>query len=325
MTAEQSKRFAAELKKLPPLATTAEKLNWCERLSFLDAVAAFEQEHEGKSGSGKGRPERSLARKLTDSIFAAEIDFNDALRSGNRWYDRAVAAASQPTCLKRIQAAAEFDRDFRQMAHDAEPTKLGNSGIVNGESSRKLGDRIVGLLFPAFGAALEAEDSDRQRLDLVCLTFALAAYHADNQTYPANIADLAPQISGNDPTGHVHRTGIAIQIDHRRVFALQHGTERKGRRGARFRRRPAGRRHRGPRRSESLTARCKNHRISPMTGDDTINRQDAKDAKKSPSWRPWRLGGSQSLKSQPKIRGRFADGYARTDARACIIRMIPRS
>jgi hypothetical protein len=107
-------------------------------------------------------------------------------------------AASQPTWLRCREACAAFDRDLRQMDSDANAPS-GVADVANGEASKRMGDKTVGLLFPAAGIAVQAVNKDRQSIDLVYVAFALGAYRADHGRFPPKLADLAPKYVSEIP------------------------------------------------------------------------------------------------------------------------------
>ncbi len=57
----------------------------------------------------------------------------------------------------------------------------------------------MSLLVPGLSSAADAEDRGAMQFDLDRLAFALAAYHADHGTYPAQLADLAPKYAADVP------------------------------------------------------------------------------------------------------------------------------
>jgi len=69
LSAEQARKFDAEIKQLSPLPSISEKLRWSQRFEFLDAAATLEKDL---------------------------VDPNAALRLGNKWFDRMAEDAHSP-------------------------------------------------------------------------------------------------------------------------------------------------------------------------------------------------------------------------------------
>jgi hypothetical protein len=204
LTPAQIAKMRADLDKLPPMPGMADKLDLAERFIFLDCTAAAAR--EGPSGLAKltdgGGTSKSTMESLTDSLATSAVDWDVALRIGNSWYDRMVAAARKPTRAERVKATNQFERDLRQMAERAKDPKsfaLSLLGNPRKAISERVGQLLIALLLPATQAALVAEDRQTMQSDVTRLAFALAAYHADHNAYPAKLADLAPRYVNEVP------------------------------------------------------------------------------------------------------------------------------
>jgi DNA-binding transcriptional regulator/RsmH inhibitor MraZ len=193
ISAKQAREYATELKKLPALPSISEILRTFERFMLLDAVASFERDQAERLASS------GLWEKLGLSLDAALVDPNDELRSINRWSDRIANDAAEPSAVKRREAAAKLHHDLKKLAADIKAAKPTLAEIADGEVSRRAGDIFVTMLLPDLAKAFESEDSDRQRLDLVLVAFALAAYHADHVSYPQKFAELVPKYISEVP------------------------------------------------------------------------------------------------------------------------------
>jgi hypothetical protein len=193
INARQAREFATELAKLAALPSISEILGTFERYMLLDTVASFERDQAEQLASS------GLWEKLRLSLDAALVDPNDELRTVNRWSDRIANDAAEPSAVKRREAAAKLDHDLKKLAADIKAAKPTLAEIADGEVSRRAGDIFVTMLLPDIAKAFESEDSDRQRLDLVLVAFALAAFHADHASYPQKFAELVPKYISDVP------------------------------------------------------------------------------------------------------------------------------
>jgi hypothetical protein len=200
LTPAQIAKMRADLDKLPPMPGMVDKLDLGERFLFLDCVSMAA--HEGPSGlailklTDGGGASKSLLESLTDSLAALAVDWDVALRMGNSWYDRIAAAARMPTRSERIKATNEVDKDLRQMTQRARDPKyiaLSLLGSRRQAISERIGQMFVALLLPAAQPVLVAEDRQTMQSDETRLAYALAAFHADHNSYPPKLAELVPR------------------------------------------------------------------------------------------------------------------------------------
>ena len=200
LTAGQARRFAAEFRNLPTMVNMADRLNWGERIFFLNCVLASSRRGPGELWPfeiGPGIPKGKLD-SFVERLAAAMIDWNEPMRMGNQWYDRLVAALSKPTRKERDAARAEFDRDAKKVASDAKDLRvllrnIAQAGSLRGGLGRQMGHVVVALLLPALSGAINADDRNTTNDSMVPVVFALAAYRADDGAYPTDLAALVPK------------------------------------------------------------------------------------------------------------------------------------
>jgi hypothetical protein len=200
LTAEQAGRFAAELRKLPPMRKLVEKLNAGERFMLLDVVNTGARRGAAEffravESWGPGRGALGRAVNAAGSIL---IDWNEPMRMGNQWFDRIVATASKPAGKEREAAMAEFEQDLKRLLVEARSARvlfrnIVSTGSLRGGFGRQMGEVLIGLLMPAFFSALDAEDRNLACQAMTQVVFALAAYRADRGAYPADLAALVPK------------------------------------------------------------------------------------------------------------------------------------
>jgi len=65
--------------------------------------------------------------------------------------------------------------------------------------SQRLGHAFVALLLPAISSVASLEDRGQMQFQLVGIGFALAAYRADHNSYPAKLAEMVPKYLATVP------------------------------------------------------------------------------------------------------------------------------
>jgi hypothetical protein len=203
LKAAQIAKMREDLDRLPPMPKMVDKIDVSERFVYLDAVSCVARQGFGSlsaiMGDGKNY---GTAKSLIDMIGSG-ADWNVALRMGNAWYDRIVDAYGKPPRTERKAALDKFDEDLRKMEKEAGDWKtLALSVLGSGRQaiSERIGQIFVGLFMPALTTCATAEDRTTMRFELTKLGFALAAYRADNGSYPDKLADLTPKYVAKVPT-----------------------------------------------------------------------------------------------------------------------------
>jgi hypothetical protein len=210
LTSKQILDRLKDLRALPPLAPVADKIALGERLFYLDSV-----QHIRRGGIGimenlsGGKTEKPTKEELEG---LGKIDWEPALRDGNRWYNRMVAAMRLKDRASRKQALDKIEKDIKEMkARSTEPEQLAKllmaknmpAGKVEKEVSTAVGKAIgnvaITLLMPAIWKVQDAHDRGMQVQRNLHVAFALAAYQRDNDRYPAKLDDLAPKYLATVP------------------------------------------------------------------------------------------------------------------------------
>lgn len=126
-----------------------------------------------------------------------QLDPNAALRSGNEWYDRILAAWDQPDFRQRTVALERLDREL------AEASRL-DAGTLSRTLNRDERSRTVGAAMvkycnsmPRLLSRAAARDAASSRLALTAA--ALAMYRIDHGEYPQELTALTPDILGELP------------------------------------------------------------------------------------------------------------------------------
>ncbi len=202
-TAKQALAYQAELRKLPPMATVADKLQLSERVVFLDIIQTSRREgFDSLSGpEGEGKSKEEIER------VAQTIDWELILGLGNGWYDKCEAAMRKATRAERVASAGEIVKALRKMKDKIQNMstiekfllRVGDVEKIRAKVSEKIGMTYVSLLIPAFQLVGDAADRAEQIHRNGLLAAALAAHFADHQKYPDKLADLAPKYIGTVP------------------------------------------------------------------------------------------------------------------------------
>eukprot|EP00913_Durusdinium_trenchii_P009003 g8469.t1 len=193
MTPNQLVRFQKEFNALPSIPSMAEKINYCERIMFLDSVILLAYGGPGSFQRLFGFGGAGAAGPQPPRVDFARIDWDAILKTGNRWYDRLYAALAKPDRAARKAALRQVEGEIRSLAMQAR-----NAGKP--KNARDAGEQIGRLLIshfaPSLTAARTAEERYRQRSRLTRVGLALAAYRLDQGRYPQRLAQLSPKIRG---------------------------------------------------------------------------------------------------------------------------------
>lgn len=190
LSAQDALAFQRELRKLPPLPVMADELDATERFTFLDEVLVIARDQQAPP---QAAPNTALREY-----------FDEILQFGNAQFDKAVAAARQPTAPERKKAFDVLDRELEVMRSEVgelvDLTFLMSHGrSLRNMVSRQVGKALTVMLMPAGGLACQAETRARTRDELGQLGFALTAYRADHSAYPESLDALAPRYIARVP------------------------------------------------------------------------------------------------------------------------------
>jgi hypothetical protein len=221
-----------ELKSLPPLPSMAEKINFAERMIFLQTLDSVRRD-SGKSLLGSlndklekqdsaieikhvsiyGREELEEIRhaivelkeilELTEQERAvwATLDWEPAITYAKRWYDEMVWAMQ---IKDRAQRKERLDRISEILVTTSMKARADRVQLSKRLQTKKPLPKNINLsititipLLRLLGPNLEwLADSQDRALQIegnLHVAFALAAYKSDHGRYPAKLADLSPK------------------------------------------------------------------------------------------------------------------------------------
>jgi RNA polymerase sigma factor (sigma-70 family) len=202
-TAQQARAWLRDLQRLPPSPSIADKVDRGERFTFLNTVLLvrrsgiktlrlikYIEEEPGQPGPKEPDPE-------TPQAIIDALDWDMLLRTGNRWFDREVAAL-------RLQDRPARERELQRIDEELQALKtdVGSLGdvieIIRGgkapvkEVSHRLGDTLPGTFLLPNRRVLRVAERVQQVERNLHVAFALAAYHAEQGRYPEKLDALAP-------------------------------------------------------------------------------------------------------------------------------------
>jgi hypothetical protein len=202
--AKRIDRCLRDLRALPPLPDLAEKVNLGDRFMFLDIVMQVDRrglqflkdlsdDRAGQPATFLERIQEGFAQRMLDGI-----DWDPALETANRWFERAVAVLREPDRPARVRKLDAFSADLKALLEQAPDAEGVAKTMLDGKSTGKargkaVGDILIPRLMPAINKVQDAADRARQTQDNLTLAFALARYRLDHGRYPERLDALVPR------------------------------------------------------------------------------------------------------------------------------------
>jgi hypothetical protein len=184
---KQFEQCLRDLQKLSPLPRIADKVDLCERFMVLDEVMMIDR-YGVQRVAMPGVADEALDR----------IDWDPALRTINRWFDRVAAALRDKDRASQERKLDRIDRDLKMLQK-----KVANSRILGGNlpggkppaqvRGQAVGELLVYQMLPAVRKVHQAAQRARQIEDNLQVAFALAWYRGVKGRYPQQLAALAPR------------------------------------------------------------------------------------------------------------------------------------
>lgn len=170
LTADQARQCQADFARLPPTVSLADAIDFGERLTTIDAVL--------RQFAGQG------------------FEINAMLRRVNQTYDKLAAAMRLESFAARRDAAVAIESEIKKAAiKSRQPLHLIANALIN--TRRTIGnsitDTLLGLMMPALSQFCTSEFRSQVRHDQVQIGFALAAFHAEQGSWPKELTELVPK------------------------------------------------------------------------------------------------------------------------------------
>ena len=192
--------YRKQLDRLPSRALVADKIDVGERSCFLDCAHRMARGQMGlKEIAGVGG-DNSLIEKLAEGAIFQTVDWDELLKSANKWYDRIADVSRKPDYLERSAAIKKFDQDLKEVvAKSRGPGAL--LALFGGKPAitQTMSDVLISLLLPAVTNVLSAEGRVTVRMQSLDLVFALAAWRSEHDSYPESLDSLAPKYLAKVP------------------------------------------------------------------------------------------------------------------------------
>jgi hypothetical protein len=196
LTTEQIKGCLRDLRQLPPMPVTADKIDLTERFVFLDLWMTMDRvgpQALEALGGGQLLPKAADARTRRT---LEDIDWDEVLRTGNRWYDRVAGTLRIKDRRLREKQLDQIEQDLRKIKQDlVDSGGLGKVFLTARSAQARgklLGDTLITLIIPAARKVNSATDRTEQLQRNLQVAFALQAYQREHGRYPEKLEALVP-------------------------------------------------------------------------------------------------------------------------------------
>lgn len=183
VSAEQLRRYAAELAALPPLPSAMKVVDRGERFILLDTLQVASRHGFIRTSTMAGAMRGQEIGRMSWLDMVTPVNYNAALRRANSLLDRFVAVGKEPTYARRNAAITSIEDDLRAL--QAKGAML----IV------APGDMMIAVLFPGLLKIEQRCQAQEMSRDLTILALRLEAWKHDQGAYPDRLGELAPQQS----------------------------------------------------------------------------------------------------------------------------------
>jgi hypothetical protein len=181
----------AELDSLPPASDVIASIDRAERFLWLDAAMAL----------SRGESIKEVEGDRTLSMVSRDLDWNEILRSANRFYDRQIEAMRKPAFEGRRELLAAIEDELlgsaegtSSVGYKAKLTALRLGGVFSrGALTKEAANALHAYLMPTLGRAVELEDAARMHYDIERLALALAWFHGEHNRWPSDLKEIVPK------------------------------------------------------------------------------------------------------------------------------------
>lgn len=189
-----------DLQSLPPFPKIGSKIELTERYMYLDCINMIRRNGFGMVQGlvGGAAPNKPTAEEMK---AMESLDWELAVKNGNGWYDRIVAALRHPTRAERKRELDRIEAELQGIKL-AVGDKFGQ--FVPGKDPgplvvKSISDVLITMLAPSVQKVGDASDRCEQIQSNLHVAFAMAAYKLDVGRYPAKLDDLAPRYLAKVP------------------------------------------------------------------------------------------------------------------------------
>jgi hypothetical protein len=207
--ATQINRLQGAWKNLPPMPGLVDRIDLGERYRFLNLLCLLDQKGpailQQILGDTLASAEDSALQKAASETF---FDWNEPLKMGNLWFDRQVAICRLASRHDRQLALEKSAAELQQMADDSSSPGMFALNWFTKKSAKAAFGRIVGATLiqlldsepdRSLAQSLKSADQHAVYLAMAQTGLALAAYRAERDEYPEDLAALTPRYANKLP------------------------------------------------------------------------------------------------------------------------------
>lgn len=207
--ATQINRLQGAWKNLPPMPGLVDRIDLGERYRFLNLLCLLDQKGpailQQILGDTLASAEDSALQKAASDTF---FDWNEPLKMGNQWFDRQVAICRLASRHDRQLALERSAAELQQMADDSSSPGMFALNWFTKKSAKAAFGRIVGATLiqlldsepdRSLAQSLKSADQHAVYLAMAETGLALAAYRAEHDEYPEDLAALTPRYANKLP------------------------------------------------------------------------------------------------------------------------------
>jgi hypothetical protein len=195
LTSKQILARLEDVRQLPPMPAVADIMDLTDRFTLLEIIMLTAR-HGAQFLESMPRPEvrPKKGNEFMARLFTRSINWDPALRTTNRWFDRFTAALRIADRATRVQEMAAIRRDLTALKQQVSEIGSIEKSFMGPERRGEMaGDAIIALLLPAFDKVQSAADRFEQAERNLHLAFLLAAYRQDHGRYPEKLGELSPK------------------------------------------------------------------------------------------------------------------------------------
>ena len=184
LSPQHVEKIRTHLNSFAPFIEQKRRINFYERMMFLDNVQQFMQENF--------EPIADKETRLTGILLVRYgVDYSKIMRNGNQYFDRVVKILEKKETQTRLVRWEKLDAELN--AKTASDDELG--GIRSNHSSRakELSDILIKQHWSLLSVALPVELQSRDMFELTRIVFAISAFKQKRGKIPDDLSQLQPE------------------------------------------------------------------------------------------------------------------------------------
>jgi hypothetical protein len=190
------KQYQNDLQRLPAITNVSEIVNVSERCNYIDALLVIALDRPEAMELLGVEPEVGEAAQMFRRVGIPAFDWDEALKTGNTYYDRLVRGMQLPTYAQRHAAIEELNADIKKRATLRTFDPRGKREI---ETARAFASVMAALMLPSLAKVREGEDLLRQTATNMDVALALYRFKNDQHRYPEQLEQLVPEYLAKMP------------------------------------------------------------------------------------------------------------------------------